>query len=105
VIVTTAKLIVSNFHPGDIDLGTGELESAQFTSVSHLRFRKTLVHSGPPEEYDPDTLEDLSAGSERTVFVVRSSQLIPWLEEFQIGASDEFSPWKIARRAADVMGG
>ena len=105
VIVTTAELIASDFDPKDIDLQAGEIESAQFGSVPHLRFRKSLRHSEPPVEYDAATLGDLSAGSERTVFVVRGSQLIPWLEGFQTHTPEGNSPWENARRIADAMGG
>ena len=104
VIVTNAQLVAARFHPKQIDLLTGELPSADYSAVPHLRFRKSLAAASSPFEYDPESLEDLAAGSERTVFVVRGSELTNWLEVFQRSASDSSSPWESARGAADAMG-
>ncbi len=102
VIVTTADLMPSQFDPAAIDLRTGEVALASFTTVPHVRFRKSLAASHIRHEYPPEAFSDLSAASERTIFVVSGHHFISWLEEFEIG--DTSQPWEAARRLADAMG-
>jgi hypothetical protein len=103
VIVTTAELVVSKFAPSDVNLRTGEIEKAQFTSVPHVRFRKSLAAASAPDEYEPESLEALSSGSERTVFVVGGSHLAEWLADFEVDARTGNTPWELARGRADAM--
>jgi hypothetical protein len=102
VLVTTASLMLSRFDPSDVDLKSGEVANASFTTVPHLRFRKSLALTSAPDEYDPTKLRDLSAASERTVFVVGGLHFTDWLKEFEIRGSSR--PWEAARNAAEAMG-
>jgi len=104
VIVTTAALTLASFDPKNVDLHTGDLDAAQFTTVSHLRFRKSLASTTHPDFYEPQELEDLSSGSERTVFVVNAAYFVDWLREFQTSAPDYGSPWESARGQAEAEG-
>ena len=104
VIVTSAALFVSQFALQDLDLQTGELDSAEHVKVSHVRFRKSLSGAEVPLEYEPETLGDLADGSIRTVFVVEGSAFVEWLGEFQTSAPDSTSPWVSARSVADAIG-
>lgn len=103
VIVTTAELMLSHFDPKNIGLDTGEVSTPVFAPVPHVRFRKSLAPASVPAEYDPEQLRDLSAASERTVFVIQGIEFIKWLDEFQIG--DSSRPWESARNVAEAMGG
>jgi len=104
VIVTNTDLVVSAFHPSDVDLLTGDVNAPDFSAVQHVRFRKSLADSAVPDEFEPEFLDDLAAASERTVFVVRSSHLAQWLDDFQMSAPDQSSPWVNARHAEEAMG-
>lgn len=103
VIVTNASLVTAAFDPTDVDLMSGQLESAEYEHVPHVRFRKSLGPSESPIEYEPESLEELAAGSVRTVFVVQGPEFTGWLAGFQTGADDTSSPWVNARSAADAM--
>jgi hypothetical protein len=105
VIVTTAELLIGRFDPKDVHLATGEIDKVSFSKVPHLRFRKSLTAGGHAGDYEPERLIDLSADSERTVFIVNSSHFIPWLNEFQISAGTPTSPWVLARERSDAMHG
>ncbi len=104
VIVTTAALVLASFRAQDVDLTSGELDAVSFTTIPHIRFRKSLAASGAPDDYEATRLRDLSAAAERTVFVVNSMHFTQWLEGFQLGAPSFGSPWETARRRADANG-
>jgi hypothetical protein len=103
VIVTTADLVLSQFNPAEIDLKSGEVASATFTTVPHVRLRKSIALSQIPDDFEPEGLHDLSAASERTVFVVSGDHFISWLDEFEIG--DFSKPWETARNVSNAMNG
>ena len=105
VIVTNASLLTAAFDPRDVDLGNGELKSAEYDDVPYVRFRKSLGPSESPIEYDPESLEELAAGSERTVFVVHGPAFTQWLADFQTEGQSGSSPWVNAREAAKAMAG
>lgn len=104
VIVTTATLVLGTFKPEDVSLASGELDAVSFSTVPYLRFRKSLAAAATPGEYEPEALRDLSASSERTVFVVSASQFTAWLDEFQMDVPSFGSPWESARNRADAEG-
>lgn len=104
VIVTTATLWLAQFDPAKVDLKTGEIDVAQFKAVPHVRFRKSLTGTNYSDVHEPERLEDLSAGSQRTVFVVNAGHFIEWLGNLQVGAASYGSPWESARRQADAGG-
>lgn len=103
VIVTTASLVLSRFDPKNVDLRSGELPTADFSTVPHVRFRKSLSMSSPPNEFDAELLRDLSVASERTVFIVEGVHFTEWLSELEI--RDSSRPWESARTVAEAMGG
>jgi hypothetical protein len=98
VIVTNATLMLASFSPNDISLETGEVENAAFEIVPHVRFRKSLAAAAAPDEYEPDQLRDLSAASERTVFVINAAHFTTWLDTFQLNIAS--TPWRPARALA-----
>jgi hypothetical protein len=104
VIVTTAKLHLCRFDPADIDLATGELPAADFGQVDSVRFRKSFSPGTVPDDREPQELQDLSVGSERTVFVVSAPALPDWLGKFEVLHRDGFMPWEAAR-AREAAGG
>lgn len=104
VIVTNAELVVGEFDPAKIDLSRGEVESAKFTTVEHLRFRKSLGPSSRPEDYDPEEVADLGAEAVRTVFVVSAGAFVKWMGAVHINGPDSSSPWVTARGRANAMG-
>jgi hypothetical protein len=50
LIVTNATLILGNFKPESLDLGTGTIDTANFSVVPHVRFRKSLAGASHPED-------------------------------------------------------
>lgn len=105
VIVTNAELHLAEFSPKDVDLESGDLSSAKFSTVQTVRFRKSLAATALPDDYEPEQLRDLSAESERTVFVVHATHLTKWLDDFYTGAPKNTSPWSSARTRSNAEGG
>jgi hypothetical protein len=104
VVVTNASLVVGQFDPASVDLSTAQVTSATFTSVGHIRFRKTLGTAAAPLPYEAEELRDLSEGAVRTVFVVHSSAFTSWLDQIAISPNDGTGPWDSARSFADAAG-
>lgn len=104
VIVTNADLVIAQFDPSTVDLSVAEVTNAEFTSVPHVRFRKTLHRATLDLDYEPEELRDLTESSVRTVFVVRASALTDWLCELETSPNDGSGPWTSARSRADAMG-
>ena len=80
VLVTTATLQVCRVKPDDIDLRTGEIPNgkATFEDVQIVRFQKslssTVAYLKPPQ-----SLREEFQRSERTVFVVKSTEFATFL--------------------------
>jgi hypothetical protein len=104
VIVTNADLVIAQFDPSTVDLSVAEVSNAEFTSVPHVRFRKTLHSATPDLDYEPEGLRDLAESAVRTVFVVRSSAFTNWRGALEISPNDGTGPWTSARSRADAMG-
>jgi hypothetical protein len=87
-IVTTAKLRLCKFDPGDIKLESGELgENSGSEEVGFLRFRKQLGAPGQQEVErctDSRGVRRMITGSESTVFVINSEHLEAFLEELLV---------------------
>jgi len=87
VIVTTAELKVCNFDPGKINIATGEISDAVFSTVPAVRFHKTLStplsSSGSPLDIAFGSYKNLSSTHNdyvRTVLVINASHLVEFLE-------------------------
>lgn len=80
VLVTTATLQVCRVKPEDIDLGTGEIPNgkATFDDVQIVRFQKSLS-STVADLKRPQSLREDFQQSERTVFVVKSTEFATFL--------------------------
>ena len=104
VIVTTADLKLCLFDPASVDVSKGELDSATFEEVPHVRFRKSLAPSAHPGDYEPESLKDLRFASVRTVLIVGAANFVDWLSRFDTRKKPGFEPWESARRRADAMG-
>ena len=94
VVVTSATLHLAAFNPATVDLGRGDIDNATFSTATHVRFRKSLA---PSRAVDPtiETLSELNATSERTVFVVNAAHLVQWLNDLELGMTSR--PWEYAR--------
>jgi hypothetical protein len=94
VIVTTAELKIAKFTPSDISLSAGTLADAQIEDVPFIRFRKQL--SARETFLSP---KDLTNGispaymKENTVFVVRATELLQFLQQFEL-SEDSFRIFK-----------
>jgi len=90
VIVTNVELFVCDLDPRQVDLATGGIDdSAVFTAVDVVRFRKTLsagdlaLVRGEMLEFDPsESLAKHVEGKVRTVFVVRASAFAKFLGDW-----------------------
>lgn len=85
VIVTNARLVTCVFHPEEVDLKRGELQEkkGKFQEVPYVRFRKTLSTTLPAPS--ASGLANVNEANQRTVFVVRSTEIISFLEGFSFG--------------------
>lgn len=89
VVVTTAELKIAKFSPGDISLLNGTLADAQIEDVPFIRFRKQLSTRGGlfnPQDFANGI--DPAYAKESTVFVVRASELLQFLHQFQLPDSE-----------------
>ena len=80
IIVTNALLFTCAFDPAQMDLGSGDLPAdAAFMSRPFVRFRKALRNGAGLTSLDVKDLDEVVGEGERTVFVVDSRQLVPFL--------------------------
>lgn len=82
VIVTTADIKIANFDPNLISLADGTLDTAEFTDVPYVRFRKQFSHR---VLFGTDNSNfDIVKEKENTVFVVQAKYLVSFLKEFEV---------------------
>lgn len=80
VVVTNAQLFTCTFDPTEMDLGTGDLPaSATFKPAEFVRYRKAFRQGAGLATVDEKDVAGAVAEGERTVFVVGSRHLIPFL--------------------------
>jgi hypothetical protein len=98
VIVTNGDLAVCHFDPNAVDIESGELpiESSRIEMVPFIRFRKSLSTT-VEEQRKPTYLMDAGRLKERTVFVVKASELPRFLEEWDAHPSQAYTqmPWAV----------
>ncbi len=89
VIVTTAQLKIVKFAPESISLEDGTFADAEVVDVPFVRFRKQLssravrlTHEQFENGFDP------AYERENTVFVVRASELLDFLQQFELSEND-----------------
>ena len=83
VIVTTAQLVVCELMSDAISLASGTVDAATFTKVPYVRFRKQLSvnrTADPTVRYYGSPFRE----KENTVFVVNSSHLLDFLDEYNV---------------------
>ncbi len=81
VIVTTASLQACIFDPYSVDTKTGHIpfNTAKFEEVSKIRFRKGLATNLNYKKPLLGNISEANRENERTVFVVKSTELINFL--------------------------
>lgn len=83
VIVTTAELVVCEVESDVISLASGAVDSASFSTVPYVRFRKQLsvdrTVDATAQYFGPPFRE-----KENTVFVVNSKHLLEFLEKYDV---------------------
>lgn len=85
VIVTTAKLNVCEFEPGNISLTDGTIKDSVFTEVPFLRFRKQLqqdIEFSIPNNF---TYSTMARAKENSVFIVNAEHIKQFLCAFDPG--------------------
>jgi hypothetical protein len=87
VIVTTAKLFISDSDYGQIDLETGEVPSATLREVPLVRFSKTFASGKAHADATASSLEGAAKEAERSVIVVRAGNFMQMLKEFEVNNS------------------
>jgi len=86
VIITTARLHICVFDPADIDMETGTLPEDQKTEeVELIRFQKSLGADFHSSVDKLRGLADANAQNERTIFVIRATRFVSFLDEFEYG--------------------
>ena len=83
VIVTNAKLVLCTFEPDEVELSKGLLEedSGEFEKVEYIRFQKSLSTNYSTKD-QAQNLESANKLNERTIFVVSSSAITPFLKNW-----------------------
>ncbi|MBN2425084.1 MAG: hypothetical protein JXR46_02305 [Calditrichaceae bacterium] len=84
VIVTTADLIIGEFHPKSISISNGTINGAKFHEVPFLRFRKQLqphIETITKNSFDHSVL---AKAKENSVFVVNSKHFTEFLNSFNV---------------------
>lgn len=83
VIVTTAELLVCELMSDAISLASGTVDDASFTMVPFVRFRKQLSVN---RTVDPNARNygSLFREKENTVFIVNSTHLLNFLDEYDV---------------------
>lgn len=88
VIVTTATLKVCSFNPADVSIDDGQIDSADFTEVPYLRFRKQLnYHQEAKEDCKIGQYMQIAYAKENTVFIVNAKSFPDFLERFEVDKS------------------
>jgi hypothetical protein len=87
VIITTARLHVCRFNPGDVPLDRGEIleRKADIKAVTDVRYRKNF--DVPPSNWDAGSLPAMEELAQRNVAVVTASHFPKWLEDFHMDAA------------------
>jgi len=83
VVVTAADLKVCTFDPAKVNLETGRVESAEFKSVSWVRFRKGLAKSLETQRQSA-SLDQAIRENERSILVVQAKALADFLSKWKI---------------------
>lgn len=82
-IVTTADLMMCNFDPSKVPIGTGEIDEAKFTRVPYLRFRKQLsTYYMPATSWKDSTAREIAGHKENTVFIINANGFVDFLRVF-----------------------
>jgi len=87
IIITTAKLYICLFDPGNINLDNGEISESEIKPVNFIRFNKNLAtslkdHKSNKDYYSKDSLVRTNLENDRTVFIVQSESILGFLKEF-----------------------
>lgn len=83
VIVTNARLLLSQVDPAQIDLATGKTASAAHSVVPWVRFRKHFSGKSAMPAESP-TFGAAALAKEKSVFVVNASYLADFLDAWEI---------------------
>src|SRR5437016_2708943 len=84
VVVTTASLYVADVGFDEGMLVAGSMANAKFTRAPFLRFQKSLVNYDTRHPSDKTLrLDEWVKERERTVLVIESSHLVPFLADFR----------------------
>ena len=85
VIVTTAKLHLSNFDPGLVSLANGEVASASHSVVPWVRFRKQLSSEFAVPPKNPNWgFSDRALAKEKQVFIVNVESFAEFLRKWKV---------------------
>lgn len=85
VVVTTARLHMSEFDPRQVNIPLGEAQAVSHREVQWIRFRKQLSSefAVPPRNTDWD-FSELALAKEKQVFIVNVSHLTDFLRRWQV---------------------
>lgn len=89
IIVTNANLVTCDFNPSMVNPSNGklELENVKLEAVNYIKFKKTLssqFKAYPTSTNNQHELAMFNQTFERTVFIVKSTEIINFLRDLQI---------------------
>ncbi len=82
-VVTAAELNVCLFTSSSVSVERGRLETADFTRVPHLRFRKGMAQNLSTKNRGSD-LGEANLRKERSLFVIQAKELAGFLQAWNI---------------------
>jgi hypothetical protein len=83
MIVTTAKIQLSNFNPGNINLDDGKIATSNIKEQDNIRFTKSLASNLNYTNEIMD-IKEADKSNARTVIVVQAIKLIEFLKHIDI---------------------
>jgi len=89
IIVTNANLVICDFDPSNVDPNDGKLklENVSLRPVNYIKFKKTLTSQVKSYPIPGNNLHELAMFNktyERTVFIVKSTEIVDFLDMFEI---------------------
>lgn len=89
VIVIASELFVCHLRPDNVNLESGRIDNLHFEPVQFIRFRKSLPSTVESDSKVED-LGSLNKINERTLLIVRSSNIVDFLKGCHVQKTDSF---------------
>jgi hypothetical protein len=93
IIITNAKLLISEYDPNDVDLMTGKINEASFNETPFIQFYKNMSSSLKTDS-KPHNLHEANLQNNRSVIIVNSDKIAEFIDNIQIPGNAP-QPWNL----------